>query len=59
MILNGVERFFIEIIRVNEKYEMFGLNWSQAQYISILFIIIGIAGWVVLLKNKDKNPISS
>jgi prolipoprotein diacylglyceryltransferase len=56
MILNGVERFFIEIIRVNEKYEMFGLNWSQAQYISILFVIIGIAGWIFLLGNH-KNKV--
>lgn len=53
MILNGIERFFIEKIRVNEKYEMFGLNWSQAQYISILFIAIGTMGlWYLLTKRN-------
>ena len=50
MIINGVERFFIEQIRVNDKYEMFGLNWSQAQYISILFILVGVLG-ILYLKN--------
>ncbi len=50
MILNGVERFFIEKIRVNEKYDFLGVHWSQAQYISILFILGGIAGLIFLLQ---------
>jgi prolipoprotein diacylglyceryltransferase len=52
MIYNGIERFFIEGIRVNEKYELLGMNWSQAQYISIGFILVGIAGVVYLSKKK-------
>jgi len=52
MIINGVERFFIEMIRVNEKYELLGLNWSQAQYIAILFVVAGIAGIIYLTKNQ-------
>ncbi len=52
MILNGIERFMIEFIRVNDKYAMYGLNWSQAQYISILFIVIGFVGLFYLLKNS-------
>jgi len=55
MILNGVERFFIEMIRVNDKYQLFGLNWSQAQYISIIFIIIGTAGLYYLLYANNKK----
>lgn len=58
MILNGVERFFIEFIRVNEKYNLFGLNWSQAQYISILFVIIGIGGLYYLYGGKKDKAIS-
>lgn len=54
MIINGVERWFIETIRVNEKYDLFGLHWSQAQYISILFILIGIIGTGYIWKNKEK-----
>ena len=53
MIINGTERFFIEIVRVNERYHLLGLNWSQAQYISILFIIIGLAGLWWLYRNKN------
>ncbi len=52
MILNGAERFAIEIIRVNEKYSLFGLNWSQAQYISVLFVLTGALGLVYLLRKK-------
>jgi len=52
MIINGIERFLIEFIRVNEKYTIFGLDWSQAQYISILFILIGLGGLVYIFKNN-------
>ena len=51
MIINGVERFYIEQIRVNDKYEILGLNWSQAQYISLLFIVVGVLGLLFLKKN--------
>ena len=43
MVLNGIERFFIEKIRVNHKYSFMGLKLSQAEIISALLIIIGIA----------------
>lgn len=54
MIINGIERWFIETIRVNEKYDFLGLNWSQAQYISVLFVIVGIIGFSYIWKNKEK-----
>lgn len=50
MIVNGIERFLIEIIRVNDRYSLLGMNYSQAQYISILFVIIGVTGLIYLLK---------
>ena len=52
MIYNGIVRFFIEDIRVNDTYEFMGLDWSQAQYISIGFVLGGIAGIAFLLKKK-------
>jgi prolipoprotein diacylglyceryltransferase len=55
MIFNGIERFFIEFIRVNERYQLFGLNWSQAQYISVLFVMGGIGGLIWLYK-FNKSP---
>lgn len=50
LIYNGIERFFIETIRVNERYDYFGLNWSQAQFISVGLIISGIIGALWLWK---------
>ncbi len=55
MIINGIERFFIEIIRVNEKYQLLGLNWSQAQYISVVFVLVGIGGLLYLYKYAAKK----
>lgn len=49
---NGVERFFIETVRVNTKYNYFGVNWSQAQYISVCIMIIGIIGIFYLSRKK-------
>jgi phosphatidylglycerol---prolipoprotein diacylglyceryl transferase len=50
LIYNGVERFFIETIRVNEKYNLLGFNWSQAQYISIGLVLLGLIGIGYLYK---------
>lgn len=55
LMYNGIERFFIETIRVNERYDYFGLNWSQAQFISIGFIVAGVAGALYLLKYGKRH----
>jgi prolipoprotein diacylglyceryl transferase len=52
MLLNGIERFFIETIRVNPRYDFLGLNWSQAQYISLGMILMGIGGMVYLYRRS-------
>ena len=53
LILNGVERFFIEKIRVNNKLKFFGQEMTQAELISALLVILGIAIWIILSrKNK-------
>lgn len=41
LILNGMERFFIEKIRVNTKYDIFGFHPTQAEIISTLMVIGG------------------
>lgn len=50
LIYNGFERFFIETIRVNERYTYLGFNWSQAQFISVGFMIAGILAALYLWK---------
>jgi phosphatidylglycerol:prolipoprotein diacylglycerol transferase len=42
MILNGVERFFIELIRVNTLYHVAGIPFTQAELISLLMVIGGV-----------------
>jgi phosphatidylglycerol:prolipoprotein diacylglycerol transferase len=50
LILNGIERFFIEHIRVNNTYDIFGHHITQAEIISPILVLIGIAGWYILEK---------
>ena len=42
LVVNGIERFLIEKIRVNNKYNIFGLHPTQAEIISFCLIIAGI-----------------
>ena len=42
MIVNGLERFFIEKIRVNTKYILYGQEITQAELISFAMIISGL-----------------
>lgn len=42
LILNGIERFFIELIRVNTKYSIFGFHPTQAELIAGFLVITGI-----------------
>ncbi len=41
LIVNGIERFFIEKIRVNSKYDIFGFHPTQAELISAGLVIAG------------------
>lgn len=54
-IFNGVERFFIEKIRVNEKIHVAGLNMTQAEIISLLVMITGIVGCLVLWRKHQST----
>lgn len=44
LIFNGIERFLVETIRVNTTYSIFGLHPTQAELISFLLVVTGIAG---------------
>jgi phosphatidylglycerol:prolipoprotein diacylglycerol transferase len=47
LLLAGVERFLIELIRVNTTFSIFGLEVTQAQIIATLCVIAGVfvMGW--------------
>lgn len=52
MILNGIERFFIEKIRVNDKIHLLGMELTQAEIISVLFVVAGLTGIFYRLKGR-------
>ena len=52
LVLNGVERFFIEKIRVNEVYNIFGFQPTQAEIISVGLAILGVVGMVYFRKRN-------
>lgn len=51
LLLNGVERFLVETIRVNTTYSIFGIHPTQAELISAGLVITGILG-MLYFKNK-------
>ncbi|HEY8661482.1 MAG TPA: prolipoprotein diacylglyceryl transferase family protein, partial [Hanamia sp.] len=53
LIMNGIERFLVETIRVNTTYSIFGLHPTQAELISAALVITGIAG--IAIFNKRYN----
>lgn len=52
LILNGLERFFVEKIRVNYKYDWGFLHPTQAEIISAALVIFGVC---LLLFYRDKD----
>jgi phosphatidylglycerol:prolipoprotein diacylglycerol transferase len=59
LILNGLERFFIEKIRVNGKLNIFGLYITQAEIISSLLTLSGIILWIVLTRRAKQTPLAT
>lgn len=52
LILNGLERFFIEKIRVNTRINFFGFQPTQAEVISTFLFLTGVIIWVVLTRKS-------
>lgn len=57
LIVNGIERFFIELIRVNTKYHFFGINPTQAELIAVFLVISGIILLIYFTRQKDAQPV--
>jgi phosphatidylglycerol:prolipoprotein diacylglycerol transferase len=60
LFLAGFERFWIEKIRVNSRYELAGLQFTQAELISTILMVAGIAGMIYCRRRssdvKKSNP---
>lgn len=57
LLLNGIERFVIEKIRVNTTYSIFNAHITQAEIISSAFIIVSLIG-LLILKMKHKKTLA-
>lgn len=57
LVLNGIERYMIEGIRVNIQYNIGSSYFTQARIIAILLIVAGIAlsAWVVWQHRKKRK----
>ncbi|MES2646193.1 MAG: prolipoprotein diacylglyceryl transferase family protein [Bacteroidota bacterium] len=51
LVVNGLERFLIEKIRVNTTYNLGGFHPSQAQLISFVLILAGIA--IIIIRRRQ------
>lgn len=58
LMVNGLERFLIEKIRVNTRLNLFGFQPTQAEVISTLLFVSGLIIWVVLTR-RPKSAIST
>lgn len=56
LILNGIERFSIEHIRVNTLYQIGSFSFTQAQLISSLLFFTGIAG-IFYFRRLERNSL--
>lgn len=52
LILNGIERFLVEHIRVNSTYNIFGFHPTQAELISFGLVVAG----ALIYFNRRKTP---
>ncbi|MEN9639186.1 MAG: hypothetical protein RLZZ262_1054 [Bacteroidota bacterium] len=59
MIFNGIERFLIEKIRVNNKGNYLGIEMTQAEFISVLFILAGIVLLWYVKRTKSSPHVGS
>lgn len=57
LMFNGIERFFIEKIRVNTRINIFGFQPTQAEVISSLLFLSGLTIWIILSKRAKKTPV--
>ena len=51
LILNGIERFTVELFRVNNTYSIFGFHPTQAEIISAALVLAGII-LIIIVKRR-------
>jgi phosphatidylglycerol:prolipoprotein diacylglycerol transferase len=54
LVLNGIERFLIEQIRVNNKLHFLGMQITQAELIAVALTLTGVILFIILKKRASK-----
>lgn len=52
LLLSGFARLLIEKIRINAEYQLLGVSFTQAEFISTLFILGGLAGLLLTTRAR-------
>ncbi len=55
LVFNGIERFLIEKIRVNNVFDLFGMEVTQAEIISTCIFLAGVIGLVKTSKKIEQK----
>ncbi len=55
LILNGVERFIIEKIRINNLFDLWGMKVTQAEVVSVILFMTGIFLIIYLTYSYKRN----
>ncbi len=53
LVFVGIERFLIEQIRVNNVFDLFGMQVTQAEVISVLIILAGVIGLAITTHRRQ------
>ncbi|MFI5196025.1 MAG: prolipoprotein diacylglyceryl transferase [Chitinophagales bacterium] len=56
LIMVGVERFFVELIRVNYKYDWGFIHPTQAEILSVVLVLLGL-GLLLFYKDRKANQL--
>jgi len=58
LFVNGLERFLIEQIRVNNEFTLLGLEVTQAEVIATILMVVGLIGsvWLALGTHRSEQP---
>jgi len=57
LILNGIERFFIEKIRINTIHEVAGIQLTLSEIIALVLIFLGCAGFFYFYITNPKKSV--
>ncbi len=55
LILNGGERFLIEMIRINPRYNILGMSLTQAGFIGLVMLLGGLTRFVFIIINREDS----